>query len=100
MAGPVTEADLMELGQAVRERLDAQDRAIESLVKSFLSFRTEVRENFRIMDKSFEGVGQDFNAIEQTLRALGGGQYLAVIEPDAPEKEQAADEPKPKKVVH
>lgn len=100
MAGPVTEADLMELGMAMRERLDAQDRAIESLIKSFLSFRAEVRETFNIMDKSFEGVGQDFNAMEQAIRALGGGTYLAVIEPDAPEKVPEQPKPKVKKVVH
>ncbi len=97
MTQPLNEADLLELGRAVNERLAAQDAAIEAVCKAFLKFRKEVRENFEIMDSSFESVGQDFQAVEQAIRALGGGDYLVVIEPDAPEKEPDA-EAKPRKL--
>lgn len=99
MTGPVTHEDLMALAQAMRERLDAQDRAITSVCRSFIAFRKEVRENFETMDKSFEAVGQDFQVMEDVIRAMGGGQYLAVIEPDCEEKTEASETPE-KKVVH
>ncbi len=98
MSRPITEQDLADLALATREALDRQDAAISSLVKSFLSFRREVRDFIRQSDQSFEGVGQDFAVMEEVIRAMGGGQFLAVIEPDCPEKEEvAAAEPPPQK---
>lgn len=100
--GPVTQDQLMQLAKATRDALDSQQRTLDALVKNFISFRQEVRENLAIMDKSFPTIEQDINEMAHVINQLAGRPVLHIIEPDAPEKKSAAVQPevKEKKIVH